>query len=54
VEATKRVATRAPDLSPEAAAAMQAPEIEVLRASADHKAALAAFRERREPVFTRS
>ena len=54
VEATKRVATRAPDLSPVEAAAMQAPEIEVLRASADHKAALAAFRERREPVFTRS
>src|SRR6185312_16687353 len=54
VEATKRVATRAPDLSPDAAAAMQAPEIEVLRASADHRAALEAFRERREPVFTRS
>lgn len=54
VEATKRVATRAPDLSPQDAAAMQAADIEVLRASADHKAALAAFRERRDPTFTRN
>ena len=54
VEATKQVATRAPDLSPDEAAAMQAPQIEVLRASADHRAALDAFRERRDPVFTRS
>ncbi|HEY2359430.1 MAG TPA: enoyl-CoA hydratase/isomerase family protein [Phenylobacterium sp.] len=54
VEATKRTATRAPDLSPEEAAAMQGPELRTLRRSADHKAALAAFRERRDPVFTRS
>jgi enoyl-CoA hydratase/carnithine racemase len=54
VEATKRMATRAPDLSPEEAAAMQGPELRILRRSDDHKAALAAFRERREPTFTRS
>jgi hypothetical protein len=29
-------------------------ELRVLRRSNDHKAAVAAFRERREPVFTRS
>jgi hypothetical protein len=33
---------------------MQGPELRTLRRSADHKAALAAFRERRDPVFTRS
>jgi enoyl-CoA hydratase len=54
VEAAKRMANRAPDLSPEEANAMQAPELRVLRNSADHKAAIAAFRERRDPVFTRS
>jgi enoyl-CoA hydratase len=54
VEATKRIATRAPDLSPDEAQALLAPEVRVLRASADHAAALAAFRERRDPTFTRS
>jgi enoyl-CoA hydratase/carnithine racemase len=54
VEATKRIAARAPDLSPEDAATMQAQELRVLRRSNDHKAAVAAFREKREPVFTRS
>jgi enoyl-CoA hydratase/carnithine racemase len=54
VEATKRTANRAPDLSPEEANAMAAPELRLLRRSADHKAAVAAFRERREPTFTRS
>ena len=54
VEATKRVAGRAPDLSPLDAAAMQAEEMQVLRRSNDHQAALAAFREKRDPVFTRS
>jgi enoyl-CoA hydratase/carnithine racemase len=54
VEASKRMANRAPDLSPEEANAMQAPELRALRKSADHKAAVAAFRERRDPVFTRS
>ena len=54
VEATKRTANRAPDLSPEDADAMLRPELRVLRTSNDHKAAVAAFRERRDPVFTRS
>jgi enoyl-CoA hydratase len=54
VEATKRIAARAPDLSPEDAAAMQAQDLRVLRRSNDHKAAVAAFREKRDPVFTRS
>lgn len=54
VEATKRTANRAPDLSPDEAAAMAAPELRVLRRSADHRAAVAAFRERADPVFTRS
>jgi enoyl-CoA hydratase/carnithine racemase len=54
VEATKRTASRAMDLSPEDWAAIAAPELRVLRKSADHKAAVAAFRDRKDPVFTRS
>ena len=54
VEATKRTANRAPDMSPQEAAAMAAPELRVLRKSADHKAAVAAFRDRKDPTFTRS
>jgi enoyl-CoA hydratase/carnithine racemase len=54
VEAAKRTANRAPDLSPEDANAMLGLELRVLRRSNDHKAAVAAFRERRDPVFTRS
>jgi enoyl-CoA hydratase/carnithine racemase len=54
VEASKRTATRAPDLSPDEFNAMAGPELKVLRKSNDHKAAVAAFRERKEPVFTRS
>jgi enoyl-CoA hydratase/carnithine racemase len=54
VEATKRIAARAPDLCPEDADKMQAQELRVLRRSNDHKAAVAAFREKRDPVFTRS
>ncbi len=54
VEATKRIAGRASDLSPEEAAPLQAAELSRLRRSNDHKAALAAFREKREPNFTRS
>ena len=54
VEATKRTANRALDLSPEAFDAMAAPELRRLRGSNDHKAAIAAFRERRDPTFTRS
>jgi enoyl-CoA hydratase len=53
VEATKRVASRAPDMSPEESAAMQAADLRVLRRSADHKEAVTAFREKRDPVFTR-
>ena len=54
VEATKRTANRAVDLSPEEFNAMAGPELRKLRGSNDHKAAVAAFRERREPTFTRS
>ena len=54
VEATKRTATRAPDLSPEDANRMLGAELRVLRKSNDHKAAVAAFRARKDPVFTRS
>jgi enoyl-CoA hydratase len=53
VEATKRTAALAPDLSPDEAAAVNAKELAVLGRSADHKAALAAFAEKREPVFRR-
>ena len=53
VEATKRTAALAPDLTPEEAAAVNAKELAVLGRSADHKAALAAFAEKREPVFKR-
>jgi len=54
VEATKRVAARAPDLSPEDAAAMQAAELRILRRSSDHQEAVAAFREKRQPTFSRN
>ena len=53
VEAVKRVASRAPDLSPDEAAAVNAQELDVLRKSADHQEALAAFAEKREPNFKR-
>jgi len=53
VEATKTVAGRAVDMSPEEADAMQADILRDLRASADHAEAVAAFREKRDPVFTR-
>jgi enoyl-CoA hydratase/carnithine racemase len=53
VEATKRTAALAPDLSPEEAAALNAKELAMLGRSADHKAALAAFADKREPVFKR-
>jgi enoyl-CoA hydratase/carnithine racemase len=54
VEATKRTSNRALDLSAEEWGVIAAPELRVLRKSNDHKAAVAAFRERRDPVFTRS
>jgi enoyl-CoA hydratase len=53
VEATKRVAGRAVDMSPDEAGSMQAAELRVLRRSADHKEAVQAFREKRDPVFQR-
>jgi enoyl-CoA hydratase len=54
VEATKRIASHTLDLAPaEAARAVQA-EFEALVKSADHAEALAAFREKREPKFTRA
>ena len=54
VEATKRTSNRALDLSPEEASRIWGEELDALRASQDHQAAVAAFRERRDPVFTRS
>ena len=53
VEATKRVAGRAPDLSPTDAGPFQSKELQVLSRSEDHREALAAFREKREPTFHR-
>ena len=53
VEATKRTVSLAPDLTPAEAAAVNAKELAVLGRSADHRAALAAFAEKREPAFKR-
>lgn len=53
VEATKRMAGRAIDLSPEDVAELQTSELSALARSADHAEALAAFREKREPSFKR-
>ena len=53
VEASKRMASRAPDLSPQEAAAATGVEMATLVTSADHAEALAAFREKRVPVFKR-
>ncbi len=53
VEATKRMASVALDLGHEAAAAFQAKEFAVLVKSQDHAEALAAFAEKRDPVFGR-
>ena len=53
VEAAKRTASRAPDLSPEEVAELNAKELAVLSRSADHREALAAFAAKREPKFTR-
>jgi enoyl-CoA hydratase/carnithine racemase len=53
VEASKRVASVAADLSPEQALALQAHELSVLLSSTDHLAAVTAFLEKRTPVFTR-
>lgn len=53
VEATKRTAALAPNLSPDEAAAVGAKELSILGRSADHKEALTAFVAKREPVFKR-
>ncbi|MEJ0027254.1 MAG: enoyl-CoA hydratase/isomerase family protein [Rhizomicrobium sp.] len=53
VEAVKRNASLAPNLSPEEAAELNAKELAVLSSSADHREALAAFAEKREPKFRR-
>ncbi|HWZ42629.1 MAG TPA: enoyl-CoA hydratase-related protein [Candidatus Saccharimonadales bacterium] len=53
VEASKRVIDRALDMSPAEYAQMQAQELPALRHSADHKEAVTAFAERREPKFNR-
>jgi enoyl-CoA hydratase len=54
VEAAKRQAGRAFDLTPKEAAIAASEELAVLTASRDHKTALKAFVERSEPVFTRT
>ena len=53
VEATKRTAGLAPNLSPEEAAKAMAKELATLSKSADHREALAAFIAKREPLFKR-
>jgi enoyl-CoA hydratase len=53
VEATKRIADQALDLAVEASAEAIAREMPTLSRSRDHKEALAAFGEKREPVFRR-
>lgn len=53
VEATKQIADRASDMSPGEAAVVQGDILKGLRASADHREAVAAFREKRDPVFQR-
>jgi enoyl-CoA hydratase/carnithine racemase len=54
VEATKRFADRAVDMSPGEAREMLVRELPVLQASRDHQEAISAFVEKREPVFSRS
>ncbi len=54
VEATKRQLGQAFDLTPEQAVQSSAEELKVLAASSDHKAAIAAFLEKRDATFTRS
>ena len=54
VEATKRLATRAPDLTPQEALTAQAEELATLITTTDHLTAVQAFLEKRPPIFTRS
>jgi enoyl-CoA hydratase len=53
VEATKRTASRAMDMDAAEAARSNTEEIAVLSASEDHAGAVAAFADRRDPVFRR-
>ncbi len=53
VEAAKRQAGRALDMSPEEARRAAGEELKVLTASDDHRSAVAAFAVRKEPVFLR-
>ena len=53
VEAAKRQAGRALDMSPEEAQRVAGQELKILTASEDHRAAVAAFAAKREPVFGR-
>ncbi|HJW42636.1 MAG TPA: enoyl-CoA hydratase-related protein [Rhizomicrobium sp.] len=53
VEAVKRMASLAPNLTMAEAAALSAKEVAVLGRSTDHKEALVAFAEKREPHFKR-
>jgi enoyl-CoA hydratase len=54
VEAAKRIASRANDLDAQAGGRAMNEEVMKLVKSADHAEALAAFREKRPPKFTRS
>ena len=54
VEAAKRHAGLAYDMDAAEAGAAQAGDLATLMSSADHRAAVAAFLEKRKPVFTRS
>jgi len=54
VEASKRVANRAADLTPGEGLTAQASELAMLIRSADHLSAIMAFLEKRTPTFTRS
>jgi enoyl-CoA hydratase len=53
VEAAKRVADKAIDLTPGEARELLAREMPPLLASRDHREAIAAFSEKRVPVFSR-
>ena len=53
IEATKRMASAAANMTEADAAKASAAELDILVKSADHAEALAAFREKRNPKFTR-
>jgi len=54
VEATKRIADRAMNLSPREALELEAVELGLLLSTRDHREAVAAFLEKRTPVFRRA